>query len=150
MIFRGLCSDAIFQRLVEKHSTFMLARAVRLFNVGAVSNMSCSISPGHLFCLWLKPLNGQCIWATELEGSQSLSMFLLNDISCLMLMKITGGLPINNLHLSPHLQPRVRQLLLCGATRILSACCISGYIGGVPSCQGQRLAKHFVGLFRRY
>ena len=62
-------SDAIFQLLVEKHRTQMLAQAVDMFNVGVASE-----SYGKLFekvCLWLKPLNGMCFTATSLIDDAS-------------------------------------------------------------------------------
>ena len=69
MIVYTFASDAIFQSLVEKHRTQMLAQAVDMFNVGVASE-----SYGKLFekvCLWLKPLNGMCFTATSLIDDAS-------------------------------------------------------------------------------
>ena len=65
-------SDAIFQWLAEKHSTQMLAGAVRMFNVGVASESYGSVSAGKLFekvCLWLKPLDGMRLSATSLNDA---------------------------------------------------------------------------------
>lgn len=77
--YRGMklysfASDAIFQRLAEKHSFQMLAGAVGVFNVGAASELYGAVSAGKLFekvCLWLKPLHGLRFTATSLSDTST-------------------------------------------------------------------------------
>jgi hypothetical protein len=70
-------SDAIFQWLVEKHSTQMLAGAVGMFNVGVASESYGAVSAGKLFekvCLWLKPLYGMHFTATSLSDTSTVEL----------------------------------------------------------------------------
>ena len=106
----SFASDAIFQMLVDKHNTQMLAGAVGLFNAGAASETYGAVSAGNLFekiCLWLKPLNGQSISATALEDGGAVVDFTV-PVGRLLLpycWKKTGQLPINVLIL-----PRISNL----------------------------------------
>ena len=106
----SFASDAIFQRLVDKHNTQMLAGAVGLFNAGAASETYGAVSAGNLFekiCLWLKPLNGQNINAAALEAGGAVVHFSVpvGRYELPHNWKSTGQLPLNVLIL-----PRISNL----------------------------------------
>eukprot|EP01033_Poteriospumella_lacustris_P003572 gene3572-2591_t len=64
-------SDAVFQRLVQKHRDQLLAGATGMFNAGAASETYGAVSAGHLFekiCLWLTPIDGTRFTALSLSG----------------------------------------------------------------------------------
>eukprot|EP01033_Poteriospumella_lacustris_P003541 gene3549-2587_t len=65
-------SDAVFQRLVQKHRPQLLARATGMFNTA--SETFGAVFEGHLFekvCLWLTPLDGTRCTALSLSGGSS-------------------------------------------------------------------------------
>ena len=67
----SFASDFVFQFLVSKYSTMLLAQATDIFNVGVATSTYGSASAGHLFekvCLWLKPLEGHRFTAAALLG----------------------------------------------------------------------------------
>jgi hypothetical protein len=71
-------SDAVFQRLVQKHRDQLLAGATGMFNAGAASETYGAVSAGHLFekvCLWLTPLDGTRFTALSLSGGSSAAKF---------------------------------------------------------------------------
>eukprot|EP01036_Dinobryon_divergens_P035534 gene35534-46071_t len=68
----SFASDHVFQLLVSKYSTMLLAQAADVFNADVATSTHGSASTGHLFekvCLWLKPLEGHRFTAAALLGT---------------------------------------------------------------------------------
>ena len=99
----SFASDAIFQKLMEKHSEVMLAEAVRRFSRSPALVSYGAVSSSNLFekiCLWLKPLNGQRIVATSLSGAADLSFDVRTESHLLPYdWKMIEDLPVNKLNL---------------------------------------------------
>ena len=66
----SFASDAIFQKIAEKHKTRLLAEPINLFNAGVAPDVYGGGSAGNLFekiCLWLKPVAGNEIMIETID-----------------------------------------------------------------------------------
>ena len=76
----SFASDHVFQLLVSKYGTMMLAIFSVVFNVGVATSAYGAVSAGHLFekvCLWLKPLESQQFTAAALLGRAGSEEFIV-------------------------------------------------------------------------
>ena len=99
-------SDEIFNKIFEKHTASLPARATEIFNAGVATQTYGGISAGHLFekiCLWLKPLKGKSVEATNLSNGSTFEFVVPEARDMLPFdWQIDGNLPVDVL-LSPRI-----------------------------------------------